>query len=58
MHISEWIEKLECDRSLSLEQFYVRLKGALSEIEERLSMAEHDGIDLEMIDDDNDGDDY
>lgn len=56
MHISEWIEKLESDRALSLEQFYGRLKGAAIALKERLDVAESDGIDLSMVDADEDED--
>lgn len=48
--IGDWIEKLESNRSLSQEEFYAKLKGAACAIQERLDMAQSDGIDLEMID--------
>lgn len=48
-NIHQWIEKLEGQRSLSQEQFYARLKHAKHTIEQRLEMADSDGIDLDQI---------
>lgn len=51
MSIDEWIGKLESDRSLTIEQFYGRLKAAKLKIEERLELAEDDGVDLDELPD-------
>ena len=49
MTINDWIAKQETDSSLTLEQFYARLMGAVNALEERLSVAESDGVDLEDV---------
>lgn len=48
--IEEWIREQENDDSLTTEQFYARLKGAVIELQERLGCAEADGVDLSAID--------
>jgi len=49
MTIHEWIEKLETNDSLSVEQFYARLKDASLVLQERLDCAEADGVDLDNV---------
>jgi len=53
--IHDWINQLEDDDSLSLEQFYATLKSARFVIDERLEVAESDGVDLDNLDVDPDG---
>lgn len=48
--IGEWIAQLEEEDGLSIEEFYGKLKSAQLAIEERLSTADADGVDLDMVD--------
>lgn len=52
MNIKEWLQELESDRSLSIEQFYAKVKGAISVLRERLELADADGVDLSDIEED------
>ena len=49
MRIREWIEQLESDRSLSLAEFYGVLKDAREVIDERLSIARDEGLQLSEL---------
>lgn len=44
--IHEWITEQEADQSMSLEQFYARIKGAIEALQERLGVAGDEGIDV------------
>jgi|TARA_Y100000034_G_scaffold121388_1_gene165530 hypothetical protein len=55
MKIEEWISKLERDRRLTQRQFYAVLKNAINALEDRLSCAESDGVDLGELDLDDEG---
>lgn len=50
MTIEEWISKLEADTDLTLEEFYSKLVQAKQVLEERLEVADADGIDIENLD--------
>lgn len=50
MTIQDWIEQLENDRDLSLEEFYATLKSAIIELQDRLVCAESDGIGIDSED--------
>lgn len=56
MKIQEWIEELESDDSLSIEEFYAKLLAAKAALEERLECASSDGVDLDMLDIDDEED--
>lgn len=47
MTIEEWIEEQEGDGTEPVEEFYQVLVHALNALQERIQMAEYDGIDLQ-----------
>lgn len=47
--IEEWIAEQEADSSMSLEEFYSRIKGAISILRSRLDCAADEGIDEDEI---------
>lgn len=54
MNIQEWLRQQEGDHSLTMEQFYARLKSAIIELQDRLACAKDDGVDLNEIDPEDD----
>jgi len=51
MTIQEWISELE-EEDMGLNEFYSKLLAAKQEIEDRLALAEGDGVDLDNLDED------
>ncbi len=47
--IHEWLADQEADSSLSLEQFYARIKGAVEILKDRLEVGEDEGIDTHAL---------
>lgn len=47
--IHEWIIKQEADRSMTLEQFCARIKGAVYALRERLTIGYDDDIDIDNL---------
>lgn len=48
--IEEWISEQESDRSLSLTDFYNRIKGAMQILRSRLDCAADEGINEDELD--------
>ena len=49
MTIEEWIEQQEADTSVSIEEFYQGLVDALKILNERIQIAECDGVDVSYM---------
>lgn len=47
--IHEWITEQEADRSMTLEQFYARIKGAVYALHERLAVGHDEDIDIDNL---------
>jgi len=54
MTIKEWLHDLEQDRSLTIEEFYAKVKGAIGVLTERLECADADGVNISDIEEDED----